>query len=78
MGHSLPVPPPGFDGLSAEDKIRYVQALWDHIAADADQVPLPDWQKRLLDERLADLKNDPDASVPWEEVRARLLSRLGQ
>jgi len=28
----------GFDELTVEDKIDYVQSLWDRIAASADQV----------------------------------------
>lgn len=33
MSQTLPLPPPGFDTLSAEEQIDYVQSLWDHIAA---------------------------------------------
>jgi putative addiction module component (TIGR02574 family) len=78
MRNALPLPPPGFDGLSPEEKIEYVQALWDHISSDIDKVPLTQWQERLLDERLEDLKKDPDGGVPWSEVRAGVLRRLGK
>ena len=40
MSDSLPLPPAGFDALSVEDQIDYVQSLWDRIAANVDQVPL--------------------------------------
>ena len=76
MARSLPIPPPGFDELSLEEKIDYVQSLWDRIAVDADTVPLTDWQKKVLDRRLADLERNPDIGVPWEEVRARLRQKL--
>ena len=39
MAHSLPLPPTGFDALSVEEQIDYVQSLWDRIAATVDQVP---------------------------------------
>ncbi len=75
MERALPLPPPGFDDLSVEDQIEYVQALWDRIAAKEDKVPLPDWHREVLDERLADLDANPDAGRPWEEVEADLVKR---
>lgn len=73
MGNALPLPPPGFDELNIDEQIEYVQALWDRIAAKEDRVPIPDWHREILDERLADLQANPNASRPWEEVRAELL-----
>lgn len=35
-------------------------------------LPIPDWQRRILDERLADIETNPDAEQPWEEVKAEL------
>ena len=29
----VPLPPPGFDDLSVDEKIDYLQSLWDRIAA---------------------------------------------
>ena len=61
--------------LPAVDRIRVVQALWDSIARDPDQIPLGDAQRALLDEYYADYLADPDIGSPWPEVKARLLSR---
>jgi putative addiction module component (TIGR02574 family) len=71
------LPPPGFDALSVEDKIDYVQALWDRIAANEAQVPVPDWHRELLGERLADYRATPDQGRSWEEVEADLLNKRG-
>lgn len=73
MGNALPLPPPGFDELNINEQIEYVQALWDRIAAKEDRVPVPDWHREILDERLADLQANPNAGRPWEEVRAELV-----
>lgn len=73
MGNVLPLPPPGFDELKIDEQIEYVQALWDRIAAKEDLVPVPNWHREILDERLADLQANPDAGRPWEEVKADLL-----
>ena len=61
MPKPVPLPPPGFDDLSVEEKIDYVQSLWDRIAASPETIPLPDWHHEILDERLKDL----DANRLW-------------
>ena len=73
MEHALPIPPPGFDDLDLDQQIEYVQALWDRIAAKETAVPVPEWHREILDERLADLDAHPEASRPWEAVKADLL-----
>jgi putative addiction module component (TIGR02574 family) len=78
MAQPLTVPPPGFDDMTVEDKIDYVQALWDRIAASPESVPVPDWHAKLIDERLTDLEANPQDSVPWEEVRDELRAQLAQ
>ena len=74
-GNALPIPPPGFDDLDIDAQIEYVQALWDRIAAKEDVVPVPDWHRALVEERLADLEANPETSRPWEEVKANLLNQ---
>jgi len=41
-----------------------------------DDDPLTDEQKALLDARLADMEQNPGASIPWDEARKRIESRL--
>lgn len=74
MNHALQVPPPGFDELSVDEKIDYVQALWDRISANPELVPVPDWHRELLAERLADFEANPEAGRSWEEIEAELAS----
>jgi putative addiction module component (TIGR02574 family) len=76
MAKSLPVPPPGFDALSVEEKLDYVHSLWDRIVAHPDEVPVPDWHRRVINERLTAHRADPGAVVPWEDLRAELLDKL--
>ena len=78
MGRPLPMPPPGFDDLPVEDQIDYVQSLWDRIATAADQVPLHEWQRRVLEERVAAHRAAPSDASPWDRVLHRLEHRLRQ
>jgi putative addiction module component (TIGR02574 family) len=61
--------------MSVEEKIDYVQALWDRIAANESQVPVPEWHREVLKDRLADYEAKPDEGRPWEDVEADLLKR---
>lgn len=72
MSQTLPVPPPGFEALSLEEQIDYVQSLWDHIAARPDEVPVPDWHRQVLAERLASYDTSAVAGKTWEELDQEL------
>lgn len=70
------MPPPGFEDLSTEEKIAYVQALWDIIAARPDDVPVPDWHRVIIEERLAEARSHTADVRSWSEVRNDLQARL--
>ena len=72
-GEPLQIPPPGFEDLSIDEQLEYVERLWDHIAAHPERVPVPDWHRRVIQERL---KSD-SSSRPWSEVREDLRKKFG-
>jgi putative addiction module component (TIGR02574 family) len=76
MAQPVPNPPPGFDALSVEEKIEYVESLWDRIVAQTEP-PVPDWHRELLQERLDAYRSDPTEGRPWTEVRAELQRKFG-
>ena len=58
--------------LSVQERVRLVQDIWDTLQPTAEDLPLTEEQRRILDERLAQHQADPDSAVPWEDVKARL------
>jgi putative addiction module component (TIGR02574 family) len=76
MPKPVPLPPPGFDDLSVDEKIDYLQSLWDRIAVSPETIPVPDWHCEILDERLKDLEADPAAGDSWGVVQERLRKKL--
>lgn len=76
MPNSVPLPPPGFDELSVDEKISYVQSLWDRIAGAPETIPVPDWHHNVVRERLEDFQASPDTGDDWETVQRRLRETL--
>jgi len=65
--------PEDFKILSSDDRIEYVQSLWDFIAQTPDQVPIPESHKQVLDNRLATHQDEAKLAEPWDQARDRIL-----
>jgi putative addiction module component (TIGR02574 family) len=76
MARTLPIPPPGFDDLSVDEKLDYLQSLWDRIAAHPEDVPVPSWHREVLEERMKAYRANPSEGKPWEDVRQELRDKL--
>lgn len=57
--------------LSVPEKILLVEKLWDSIAEDTSRQPMPDWKKKLIEERLDEHKRNPDSGTSWEELKKK-------
>ena len=75
MSQTIELPPAGFDSLSVEEQIDY-QSLWERIAARPEQVPVPNWHRDVLDERLAALSQSPDEGKNWDGFDRELTEEL--
>jgi putative addiction module component (TIGR02574 family) len=56
--------------LPAEERRELAEVLWKSLEVDPE--PLPDWQRRLLDERMAALEAQPDEGAEWDDVERRV------
>ncbi|TKB77638.1 MAG: addiction module protein [Nitrospira sp.] len=64
--------------LSPAERIQLAEDLWDSVAARPDLLPaLSDDQRQEIERRVAEHARDPSSALSWEDVRARLWSRLG-
>lgn len=62
--------------LSVEDRLEIATNLFESIERDAAQPVLPEWQRQLLDERIAEDEAGIDPGEPWEIVKRRILAGL--
>lgn len=63
--------------LPAEERLEIAQVLWESVEPEDEVhfVSIPEWQSKILKERLEDLESNPDDEQPWEEVRAEIWPR---
>jgi putative addiction module component (TIGR02574 family) len=54
--------------LPPDQRLRLVEDIWESLAASPQSVPVPEWHRQLLDDRLADPSEQPSRS--WEDVKA--------
>ena len=60
--------------LPVAERMELAQILWESVDPE-DEVrflSIPEWQRRILDERLADIERNPGDEQTWEEVKAEL------
>lgn len=55
--------------LPENERIEIAEAIWTSLE-DPEALPLPQWQRDLLDERLASL--DTEEGRDWEEIKAEI------
>jgi len=62
--------------LSVPERILLVEDIWDSIHLFPDAIELTDDQKKDLDQRLDAYHKNPEVGSPWNEVRARIESKV--
>lgn len=58
--------------LNVADKLALVENIWDGIAQSDEALPLPQWQKDELNERLALYEQGKLETKSWDEVQKTL------
>jgi len=61
--------------LPLNERVKLVEAIWDSISSAPEALPLTQWQREELDQRLAEYEADPDSGSTLEEVFARIRRR---
>ena len=61
--------------LTIDERIQLVVDIWDSIAEHPEAVEVTPEVRKLLAERLAACRRDPDAGSPWPEVKERILNQ---
>ena len=63
--------------LTPAERIELAEDLWDSI--EPQEMPPPtDGQKQEFERRYAEHVRDPESASKWDDVKKRLLARLGE
>ena len=68
----------GLDRMSITEQLQVLHDLWDHIALEVEKKPFTPSECEEIDRRLARHAAHPEQAIPWEQVEAAALARLGQ
>ena len=66
---------PEIKNLSLPEKILFVEDLWDSIAVDEDNLPVPESHKKELDKRFKRYKSNPGTLLSLSELQERINKR---
>ena len=75
MEHITIPEPMGFSEPSKAEQIRYLQMLWDRIAEQPGEIPVPESHIQLAEQRLAEYRRDPSQARPAHDVFDRLAKK---
>jgi len=61
--------------LSKDERLQLLDDVWETLERERDSEPVPEWHKRIIDERLRELEENPEEGIPVEEVMAQVRMR---
>lgn len=59
--------------LSVSEKLKLMEALWEDLSSNPDQINSPDWHREELERTVARRKQGLEPSMSLNEARKRLL-----
>jgi putative addiction module component (TIGR02574 family) len=62
--------------LTREEKYQLIDFIWADLAEDTENSPLPDWQRKILEERDKTFEADKANAISIEELEHRIEERL--
>jgi len=62
--------------LSREEKLRIMEAIWEDLSKDQEQVESPGWHREALEETDRRRQSGEEAVVDWPEAKRELRKRF--
>ncbi len=62
--------------MTVPDKFRLMEALRDELCSREEGIPVPDWPKRVLDERELQIEEGKATFSDWETAKERITRRI--
>ena len=65
-----------FRGMTVEEKLSAMEALWDDLCRHEENIPVPNWQKEILDERERAIKEGRSKFVDWDTAKKQIIKKF--
>jgi endonuclease/exonuclease/phosphatase family metal-dependent hydrolase len=62
--------------LSKEEKLRVMEAIWEDLSKDDDQIESPDWHLQALQETDQRFRSGQENIVDWQDAKKELRKRF--
>ena len=62
--------------LSKEEKLRVMEAIWEDLSREGEEVESPDWHQEALQETERRLKLGQEKIVDWQAAKKELRERF--
>ena len=63
--------------LSCAGRLQLVEDLWDSIAKEADQIPVPEWQIEEVERIRIKAEQNPESLETWDSVKEWIVKNHG-
>lgn len=57
--------------MSVSEKLEAISLIWDSLSSNPDAIPVPDWQRVELENRLKRLDAGETTTSTWDEAEKR-------
>lgn len=58
--------------MTIEEKLQVMEAIWDDLSHDADEVPPPAWHGKVLEALEVAIKSGEESFEDWEVAKRRI------
>ena len=62
--------------LSREEKLRVMEAIWEDLSNEEEQIESPDWHRKALQETEHRLGSGQEKIVDWQDAKKELRNRF--
>jgi len=62
--------------LSREEKLRVMEAIWEDLSYEEEQIESPDWHKKALQETEHRLSSGQEKIMDWQDAKKELRKRF--
>jgi hypothetical protein len=62
--------------LSREEKLRVMEAIWEDLSREGEQIESPDWHRQALQETDQRLMSGQEKTMDWDDAKKELRKRF--